>query len=84
MPPDAVGDFERICLESDASGRGGRLSSCADDDFGTAGGCRSDCAARMYTIMTEAGERKKLRIEPAHVPPVAASVAVATLGSRCV
>lgn len=82
MPPDAVGDFERICLESDVHlAEAAACHHVLTMILGQPADVDPIARQRMYTIVTEAGERKKLRIEPAHVPaPVAASVAVATPG----
>ena len=82
MPPDSVGDFERICLESDVHlAEAAACHHVLTMILGQPADVDPIARQRMYTIMTEAGERKKLRIEPAHTPaPVAASVAIATPG----
>src|SRR5215212_603508 len=82
MPPDAVGDFERICLESDVHlAEAAACHHVLTMILGQPADVDPRSRQRMYTIATEAGERKQLRIEPAHVAaPAATSVAVASPG----
>ncbi len=84
MPPDSVGDFERICLESDM--HLAEVASChhvltmvlgepADVDLAS--------KQRMYAIPAALEERKRVRIEAAHVPMTSQPLPLATpLGLR--
>lgn len=92
MPPEQVGDFERICLESDVHLAEATachhvltmvLGSPADVDPVT--------RQRMYKIPGELENRKQLRVEPAHTTagftaaaPAAAPMPVTTIPSAVV
>src|SRR3954464_13629754 len=82
MPPDQVGDFEGTCLESDV--HLAEATAChhvLTMILGQPADVGPLARQRMYTIGSEAGERKQLRVEPAHAMassvPVAAAPALA-------
>src|SRR6478609_5922831 len=78
MPPDAVGDFERICLESDVHlAEAAACHHVLTMVLGQPADVDPIARQRMYSIATEADERKKLRIEPAHAAHTAAPLATA-------
>ena len=79
LPPDSVADFERICLESDV--HLAEVASChhvLTMVLGEPAEVDPASRPRMYSIPTQAAERKNLRIEPAHAGPATGSTFVAS------
>jgi len=79
LPPEQVGDYERICLESDV-----HLAETAACHhvltmvLGEPAEVEPRARQRMYMIPSEARERRRLRAESAHSRgPLASTVAVA-------
>jgi hypothetical protein len=86
LPPEQVGDYERICLESDV-----HLAETAACHhvltmvLGEPAEVEPRSRQRMYMIPAESRERRRLRAEPAHSrSPLATTVAVAAAPAAAV
>jgi hypothetical protein len=75
LPPEHVGDFERICLESDVHlAEAAACHHVLTMVLGEPADVEPRSKQRMYGIATEAHERKRMRVEAAHVPMTTAVV----------
>ena len=73
LPPESVGDFERICLESDMHlAEAAACHHVLTMVLGEPADVDALARERMYTIPQRTDSRRHVRIEPAHVPVAAA------------
>jgi hypothetical protein len=77
LPPESVGDFERICLESDMHlAEAAACHHVLTMVLGEPADVDPIVRQRMYSIPAEAESRKRMRVEAAHVAVVTEPLAV--------
>ncbi len=77
LPPEQVADFERMCLEpgTESDMHLAEVASChhvLTMVLGEPAEVDADLKSRMYQLPARLASGQKLRIEPAHAPPLAA------------
>ena len=78
LPPESVGDFERICLESDMHlAEAAACHHVLTMVLGEPADVDPKARQRMYSIASECEERKRLRVEGPHIPLGTVAVAAA-------